>query len=237
MKAVILAGGKGTRLRPYTTVFPKPLMPVGGKPILEILIRQLRAQGFTEVTLTAGYLGELIMAFFGDGGKFGVRITYSKEEEPLGTAGGLGLIKAELREDFLMINGDVLSTLDYAGLLRSHSSGGALATISLKKRQIRMDFGVIELDEHTSQITGYAEKPVIEKLVSMGAYALSPAALEYVTPGQYLDFPDLIRRLLANGKTVKGHVYDGYWLDIGRPDDYEQANKDIEEIYVKLGIA
>jgi NDP-sugar pyrophosphorylase family protein len=235
MKAVILAGGKGTRLKPYTTVFPKPLMPIDDKPILEIVVRQLKSHGFDEAIVTVGHLAELIMTFFGDGSKLGIKIKYSREDKPLGTAGGLGLIKKkELKETFLMMNGDVLTTLDFSDLVNYHKRNGAIATIALKKRDVKIDFGVVEIDDGNS-IVGYKEKPEIDYLVSMGVYAFEPLVLEYIKPNEYLDFPDLIKKLISNGETVKGYVYDGYWLDIGRPDDYERANREIGEIYGKLG--
>jgi NDP-sugar pyrophosphorylase family protein len=233
MKAVILAGGKGTRLNPYTTVFPKPLMPINDKPILEIVIRQLKSHAFDEVIITVGHLAELIMTFFGDGGKFGVKIEYSREDKPLGTAGGLGLIKNELNETFLMMNGDVLTTLDFSDLVTYHKRNGAIATIALNKRDVKIDFGVVELADSNS-IVEYNEKPKIDYLVSMGVYVFDPKVLEYIRPNEYLDFPDLIKELISNGETVKGYTYDGYWLDIGRPDDYERANREIDKIYPQL---
>lgn len=236
MKAVILAGGKGTRLKPYTTVFPKPLMPLGDKPILEIIIRQLKAQNFKEIILMVGYLGELIMAFFGDGSKFGVNIKYSKEEQPLGTVGGLSLIRNELKDTFLMVNGDTLTTLNFSDLIEYHRRSDAMATIALKKRPVRIDFGVIEVNESTNEVKGYTEKPTLESFVSMGVNALRPDILQYIEHGKYMDFPNLVQNLLVAKKQVKGYVFDGYWLDIGRPDDYERANAEIEEIYSKLGI-
>jgi len=236
VKAVILAGGKGTRLRPYTTVLPKPLMPIGERPILEILIRQMSAKGFKDIIVTTGYLAELIMTFLGDGSKFGVKIKYSKEANPLGTAGGLGFIKDDLSGDFLMVNGDLLTTLNFADLVDYHRKNQAVATIALKKRQIHIDFGVIELEGSTNNIKGYAEKPTMESFVSMGVYVLNTDVLKYIKPDEYLDFPNLIQILMAAGQTVKGYVFDGYWLDIGRPDDYEKANTDIQDIHRMLGI-
>jgi NDP-sugar pyrophosphorylase family protein len=233
MKAVILAGGKGTRLKPYTTVFPKPLMPINDKPILEIVIRQLKSHGFDEVIITVGHLAELIMAFFGDGSKFDIKIKYSREDKPLGTAGGLGLLKQELNETFLMMNGDVLTSLDYSDLTDYHNRNGAIATIALNKREVDIDFGVVELDNDNS-IVGYNEKPKINYLVSMGVYVFEPEILKYVGPNEFLDFPDLVKKLISNGEIVKGYVYDGYWLDIGRPEDYERANREIEKIDDKL---
>ncbi len=233
MKVVILAGGKGTRLKPYTTVFPKPLMPIGDKPILEIVIMQLKSYGFDEVIIAVGHLAELIMTFFGDGSKVGVKIKYSREDTPLGTAGGLGLLKKELNETFLMMNGDVLTTLDFSDLVNYHKRNGAIATIALKKRDVKIDFGVVEIEDGNS-IVEYKEKPKIEYLVSMGVYAFEHKVLEYIRPNEYLDFPDLIKKLISNGQTVKGYVYEGHWLDIGRPDDYEKANKNIGTIHDKL---
>lgn len=237
MKAVILAGGKGARLRPYTTVFPKPLMPIGDKPILEIIIRQLESQGFKEIILMVGHLGELIMAFFGDGSKFGVNIRYSKEEQPLGTVGGLGLIKDQLDDTFLLVNGDTLTTLNFPDFIDYHKRNGATATVALKERQVNIDFGVVEINRSNNAVKGYTEKPSLDTLVSMGVSALQPDVLEFIKPNEYLDFPNLIQNLIANGKNVKGYIFDGYWLDIGRPDDYERANMEIEEIEDKLGIS
>lgn len=235
MQAVILAGGKGTRLKPYTTVFPKPLMPINDKPILEIVIQQLQSHGFDEIILAVGHLSELIMAFFGDGSKFGVKIKYSKEDKPLGTVGGLGLIKEQLNETFLMMNGDVLTTLDFSDLVNYHKRNRAISTIALNKRQVHIDFGVIESDNN-NRIFKYTEKPKIDYLVSMGVYVFDKRVLEHIEPNCYLDFPDLIKKLIAKGETVKGYLYDGYWLDIGRPDDYERANNEIDGIYYQLGI-
>ena len=229
MKTVILAGGKGTRLKPYTTVFPKPLMPIGDMPILEIILRQLKSQGLTDITITTGHLSELIMNFFGDGSNLGVNIDYSKEDQPLGTAGGLGLIKEKLKDTFLMINGDTLTTLNIFELINYHQRNGAIATIALKKRDVYIDFGIVELDSNNS-VKGYIEKPSIEHLVSMGIYVFEPRVLEYIKVGERLDFPDLTKTLLSKGEVVKGFVFDGYWLDIGRPEDYERANEEIEEI-------
>ena len=236
MKAVILAGGKGTRLRPYTTVFPKPLMPIGDKPILEIIIRQLEAQGLREIIILVGHLPELIMAFFGDGSKFGVNIKYSKEEQALGTAGGLSLIKDELDDSFLIINGDTLTDFNYSDFLHYHQRNGAIATVALRERNIKIDFGVVEVDNRNNNVKSYTEKPTHNKLVSIGISAMRNDVLEFITPNIYLDFPQLIQTLLTVGKTVKGYIFTGYWLDIGRPDDYEKANMDIDGLYSKLGI-
>ncbi|WP_367357938.1 NDP-sugar synthase [Methanothrix sp.] len=236
MKAVILAGGLGTRLKPYTTVFPKPLMPIGESPILEIIVKQLKAKGFNEITLAVGHLSELIMAFFNNGSKYGLKIEYSKEEKKLGTAGGLGLLKNKLEDDFLVMNGDVLTGLDFSEFLEFHKKTGSIATIALNRRHVDIDFGVVELDENRTLI-GYIEKPKIDYLVSMGVYAFNESILEYIPSHEYLDIPDLMKRLLSEGEKVNGFIHDGYWLDIGRPDDYIKANEDIQKIYRELGVS
>jgi NDP-sugar pyrophosphorylase family protein len=236
VKAVIIAGGKGTRLRPYTTAFPKPLMPIGDKPVLEIIVRQLKAQGFNEIVMLVGYLCELIMAYFGDGSKFNVNITYCREERSLGTVGGLSLIKRELDGAFLTINGDTLTNLNFLDLVRSHNSNHAIATIALKERQLPVNFGVVEMDGG-NEIKGYTEKPNIVNLVSMGVNAFSSQVMQYIGLNGYLDFPNLIQNLIVDGQVVKGYVFDGYWLDIGSRDDYERANTEIEKINGILGIS
>jgi len=233
MKAVILAGGKGTRLAPYTVAFPKPLMPIGEHPILEIVIKQLRYHGFKEIILAVGHLAELIMTFFGDGSKYGVKIKYSRENTPLGTAGPLGLLKEELRDTFLVMNGDVLSSLNYHSFVEYHKKNKSHATIALAKRGVEIDFGVIEVDGK-EDVIGYTEKPNIEYLVSTGIYLFEPEVLDYIKPKKKMDLPDLIRELIKDGSKVKGYVNDAYWLDIGRPEDYEKANADFEKLKEKF---
>jgi len=220
-KAVVLAGGKGTRLAPYTTVFPKPLMPLGETPILEIVLRQLMRAGFRDVTLAVGHLASLIEAYFGNGDRVGLSLRYSREDEPLGTAGPLALIDG-LDEPFLVMNGDVLTTLDYGFFLADHIASGAVATISTFRRTQTVDFGVIETDAQ-GMVSGYREKPRSEYLVSMGVSALSPEALEVVTPGERLDVPEFMLRLVDAGQPVRSSLFDGYWLDIGRHDDFALA--------------
>lgn len=227
MKAVILAGGKGKRLAPYTTVFPKPLMPIGDMPILEVVLRQLKHHGCNDITLAVGHLPELLMAFFGDGSKWGMTIRYSREEQPLGTAGPLALI-AGLDETFLVMNGDVLCDIDYSELVASHKRQGAMATVASYVRTVRIDFGVLETDaDHF--IKEYCEKPSFTYQVSMGIYVFEPEVLQYIEPGRYLDFPDLVKLLISKGHKVAAHPFSGYWLDIGRPDDYERAVNEFEQ--------
>ena len=187
-----------------------------------------------DIVIAIGYLGELIMNFFGDGSHYGVNIRYSKEDKPLGTVGGLDLIRGDINETFLLINGDTLTTLEFTDLIDYHTKNGAVSTIALKKRDVQIDFGVVNID-NSNCIERYTEKPAIDYLVSMGVYIFEPEVLEYIGSGERLDFPDLVERLISSGKKVKGFVFDGYWLDIGRAEDYERANKEIETLGRILG--
>ncbi len=228
MKAVILAGGKGTRLAPYTRVFPKPMLPIGDKTILEILLLQLKRAGVDEVILTVGHLAGLMRAFFADGSQYGLKIGYGYEPKPLGTAGPLAQVSG-LEETFIVTNGDVLTTLDIADLLRFHKEHGGVATIASHHRKVHIDLGVIETT-YDHLITDYVEKPTIDYLVSMGIYVFEPEVLAYIPKGEYLDFPVLVKKLLADGKPVAAYPFEGYWQDLGRPDDYEQAVEDFDEM-------
>jgi NDP-sugar pyrophosphorylase family protein len=221
MRAVILAGGKGTRLAPYTTVLPKPLLPVGEMPILEIVIRQLERYGFNDLTLAVGYLAELLMAYCGDGSKFGVKLDYSREQQPLGTAGPIASI-SNLNETFLVMNGDLLTTIDYGAMLKYHHERGALATIACYQRDVKIDLGVIETDSD-NWVSNYIEKPTYHYTVSMGIYIFEPAILNYIPSNQHLDLPQLVLNLIKAEKKVNVFKFNGYWLDIGRHDDYELA--------------
>lgn len=233
VKALILAGGKGRRLLPYTTTIPKPLVPIGDHAILEIVVKQLKSNGFNEIIMATGHLGELIMAFFEDGQEYDVKIKYTKEAKPLGTAGPLAQIKDDIDDSFLMMNGDILTTLDYSELIKYHKEREGIATVALKKREVNIDFGVTEINKD-KEIVNYTEKPTHDYLVSTGVYVFDKRIFEYVNPDEYLDFPDLVLKLLKNHEKINGYIFDGYWLDIGRPDDYERANREIEEIYDKL---
>ena len=232
MRAVILAGGKGSRLLPYTTVIPKPLMPVGNKPILELIVRQLKRYGFSRVTMAVGHLAELVEAYFGNGQKYGIDIDYSREDEPLGTIGSLCLIDG-LDETFLVMNGDVLTDLDYLKLLDFHKKQQAVATIGTYNKDFNVDLGVLEMDEY-SRLKQYIEKPTLKYNVSMGIYVFEPEILSFIKPNAYLDFPDLILSLIEAGKEVVGFPFDGYWLDIGRHEDYVRAQEEFENIKEKL---
>lgn len=222
MQAVILAGGKGTRLKPYTTTFPKPLMPIDDLPILEIVLRQLAHYGFRHVVITTGHLGEMIRLFCGDGSRWGLRIEYSQEDSPLGTAGPIALLSERLEDHFLVMNGDLLTTMDYRQLLLTHMAGGTLATVSLYQRQVKIDFGVVD-EAPPGYLSDYREKPTFDFSVSMGVNALSRGALTYMTRGEHLDIPELMLRLGRSGQRVACHRPVCYWLDIGRSEDYQIA--------------
>ncbi|GAA2450753.1 nucleotidyltransferase family protein [Streptomyces glaucus] len=223
MHAVILAGGKGVRLRPYTTALPKPLVPIGDQhAILEIVLRQLSAAGFTRCTIAIGHLGEIIRAYVGDGAQWGMRIDYATEESPLGTMGPLLTLRERLPEHFLVMNGDVLTDLDYADVLRRHETSGAPLTIATYARKVHIDFGVLTTD--ASRVVAFTEKPSIDYRVSMGVYGVSRSALDGYTPGLPLGFDELVLDLLAAERPPHAYEFDGYWLDIGRPDDYDRAN-------------
>lgn len=224
MKAVVLAGGKGARLAPYTRILPKPLMPIGDMPILEVLLRQMKRAGIDDIILTVGHLAQLLRTFFMDGGQWGLNISYSYEQTPLGTAGPLSLIKG-LDSTFLVTNGDVLTTLDLEALLAFHRAQKSIATIAVHRRQIKIDLGVVQWDGGDC-IGGYIEKPTYDYTVSMGIYVFEPRILDYIPFNMYLDFPDLVLKLIAAGERVSGYRFDGYWMDLGRPDDYAQASKD-----------
>ena len=231
-RAVVLAGGLGMRLRPYTTVLPKPLMPIGDRPILDIIVRQLRHAGFERLTVVTGHLAELIEAFFGDGEKYGIAIDYYREDEPLGTVGALALLDG-LDEDFLVMNGDVLTDLAYGEFLEQHRASGAAASVAAHRREVQVSLGVLQFEDEgdADRLTGYIEKPTYHYEVSMGVYAFSPRAIGLIEAGQRLDFPDLVLRLLEAGETVRARRSENdYWLDIGRHDDYETAMDEFERM-------
>lgn len=228
MKAVILAGGKGTRLAPYTHILPKPLMPIGDMPIMELLLWQLQRAGVKDVVLTVGHLSELLRAFFNDGEKWALNISYSYEDAPLGTAGPLSLIDG-LNETFIVANGDVMTTLDLKELLAFHKEQGGVATIATHKRQVKINLGVVQVNGG-NEITGYIEKPTYDYTVSMGIYIFEPDVLQFIPHNAYLDFPDLVLKLIAAGEKVVAFPFEGYWKDLGIAGDYEQATQDFEQM-------
>ncbi|MGB2753635.1 MAG: sugar phosphate nucleotidyltransferase [Phycisphaerae bacterium] len=232
MRAVILAGGKGTRLRPYTATLPKPLVPVGDRSILDIVLMQLNRAGVTRVTMAVSHLAQLIMAYFGDGGRLGLQIDYSLEDTPLSTIAPLKLIK-DLPETFFVMNGDVLTDLDFGALYRDHVGHDADITVATFERDARIDFGVLHSDDRR-RIVGFEEKPTYHFSVSMGVYVISRRLLDIVPEAVPFGFDDLMHACLARGRNARTYPHAGYWLDIGRPDDYEEANAKAEELMARL---
>jgi NDP-sugar pyrophosphorylase family protein len=224
VRVVVLAGGTGTRLRPLTAVFPKPLMPLGDKPVVELLLRQLASHKLRHITLSTGYLAPLMKAVVGDGSQYGVEVSYSHEEQPLGTAGPLTLVRDALTEPFMVMNGDLLTTLSFTKMLAHHQHQQADVTLGLYRRDVAIDFGVIETDE-LGEYVGYREKPTYHYDVSMGVYAMSRSVLEHVPHGTRLDMPDLVRSIHRAGGRVACYRENCFWLDIGRMDDYSLAQE------------
>lgn len=234
MKAVILAGGKGTRLRPYTTVLPKPLMPLGEFPVIEVLIRQLAQYGIRDIILSVGYLAELLRAYCGDGSRWDVKISYSLEEKPLSTIAPLLLVREQLTETFLVMNGDVLSDLDFRAFETFHRERQALATVASHRRRVTIDFGVIHTDPD-GRIVNFLEKPQYDYFVSMGIYLFEPAILRYIPDnGQPFGFDNLMHTLTRNHARVHTYPHEGFWLDIGRAEDYERAAEEFEGHWDRL---
>ena len=224
-RAVVLAGGQGTRLRPYTITFPKPLMPIGETPILEIVIRQLVSHGFRRITLAVSHQAALIQTFCGDGSRWGARVDYSLEPRPLGTMGPLRLIE-DLPENVLVMNGDVLTDLDYGDFFDWHCREGAGLSIGAIEREQYVDFGVLSSNSH-DEVVGFQEKPTLRYLVSMGIYGLNRSVLDWLPQGEPFGFDQLVLRLLEAKQRIMVRRHPGYWLDIGRPEDFERATEDV----------
>jgi NDP-mannose synthase len=236
MRAIILAGGRGTRLRPYTTLIPKPLVPLGGKySILEIVIMQLARSKFTHITLAVNHLSHLIRAYFGDGTRLGVRLDYSLEESELSTIGPLTLID-NLPENFLVMNGDILCDLDYQAFYDSHVKSGSRISVSAYRRQVEIDFGVLRYDAE-GRLNEFQEKPIYDFDVSMGIYCINRSVIESLSRGAKYGFDNLMIDGLANKQRIDIRPFSGYWLDIGRPDDYAYADENFTELSAKLGIS
>lgn len=231
-KVVILCGGKGTRLRPYTYTIPKPMLPLGRKPILEYVINHLKSHGFTDLLLTVGYLKERIMEYFGDGSRFGVKLTYYTEEESANTAGSIIPTKNEISETFMVVMGDHLSRVNLSDVWDYHKEKGGIATIALKRMGMPLEYGIAELNEK-GRIMGFREKPIIENLVNAGVYIFEPRIFDYIKEKD--DFAqNVFPRLLENNESIYGFVFDEYWVDIGRVQDYENINRIISIIDTML---
>ncbi|MEF8722500.1 MAG: sugar phosphate nucleotidyltransferase [Candidatus Accumulibacter delftensis] len=235
MRAVILAGGKGVRLRPYTTLIPKPMVPLGGKiSILEVILQQLKQSGFSHVTLAVNHLSNLIMAYFGDGSRWGLKLDYSVEDEPLSTIGPLTLID-DLPDNFLVMNGDILCDLDYRTFFDAHVAARADVSVSVYKRETEVDFGVLKYDQDMV-LQEFQEKPRIMFDVSMGIYCLAKRVVEKLPRGCAYGFDNLMIDGIRQKSNIRISPFDGYWLDIGRADDYEYADQNFEQLAEKLGI-
>lgn len=224
MKAVIMAGGKGTRLEPYTKNVPKPLLTIGDQAIVDIVIQQLRRSGVGRVTMAVGHRAELIQLHIGNGSRYGLEIEYHREGNPLGTAGPLALIQG-LSETFIVANGDILTTLDFSELVRTHRESGSCVTVAVQPRTTSIDLGVVELDGG-NRVIAYREKPETPYLVGMGVYAVEPRAIGVMEPGRPMEFPDLINILIARGEKVGAYSFDGYWRDLGSIGEYEAAKSE-----------
>lgn len=221
MKVVIQCGGLGSRLRPYTMVLPKPLMPVKSKPVLELLLKWLRRNDVQEVFITTGYLGHIIKSFCGDGSQWAMQINYTQENEPLGTIGPLGLLRDQLDDTFLVINGDVLTDLSLHAFIEAHRRQRGLVTVATAQRKTKIDFGVIE--QVSSRIVGFKEKPILSNLMSMGIYCMQPDVLKHIPENVPFGFDDLILAMLGRGLPAYTFQHDGLWLDIGRVEDFQSA--------------
>lgn len=226
LSAVVMAGGFGKRLMPLTETVPKPMLPVGERPLLERTIDQLRGAGIREVHLTTHYLPDSIVGHFGDGEAFGVRISYATEDEPMGTAGGLRLIPRP-NGPFLVINGDILTRVSYQKMLRFHRKHSAMLTVGIRAHEVEVPFGVVECDD--VRVMDLTEKPRIRLLVNAGIYLLEPGAWDLIPAGRRFDMTDLIRRLLGEGEVVVGFPIIEYWQDVGRHEDYSRAQEDVRD--------
>ena len=225
-RAVLLAGGKGTRLRPYTLTMPKPLVPIGDMPIIEIIIRQLVKFGFEHITITVNHMADMIKEFCGDGSKWGIKIDYSLETKPLSTMGPLKLI-SDLPENFLVMNGDVLTDIDFSDFYNEHVNKESIFTISAYERDHKVDYGVLESNEE-NKLVAFKEKPILHYNVSMGVYMVNRKCLDIIPEDTFYGFDHLMLDLIKNNTPAIVRPYKGYWLDIGRPDDYEQACNEFE---------
>lgn len=231
MRVVILAGGKGARLKPYTVTLPKPLVPLAEEPILKLILNNIESQGIRDFNICVNYMGDLISSYFGDGSDHNVNITYSLERKPLGTVAPIKLIK-DLPEDFVVMNGDIITDISLQALYDDHINSGAIVTVATHRRDEQVDYGVLKFDKK-GFITKFQEKPDFNFNVSMGLYVFNKRAFDYVPDDTFFGFDDLMNTLLEHGEKVKSYSYDGYWMDIGRPTDYEQADWDMR---IKLGM-
>lgn len=233
MKAIILAGGKGARLRPYTLVLPKPLMPVGGQPVIEILLKWLRRNEVADIYITLGYLGHLIKALCGDGKAWDLHIQYSEEKEALGTVGPLSLLGRDiLSETFVLVNGDLITDLNLRGFITFHKEQKSIISIAVANKKVKVDLGVLEFEKN--RVTSFKEKPTMNFHVSMGIYCMEPEILDFIPRYVPFGFDDLMHTLIAHDQTVSVYQHDGIWIDIGRAEDFERAQEMVEKNEFRL---
>lgn len=233
VKAIVLCGGKGTRLRPYTYTIPKPMLPLGKKPILEYVLQTLKNAGITDVTLAVGYLHEQIKEYFGDGKRMGLKLSYSVEKKEAGTAGSIVPLAGQFKETFVVMMGDHMSNIDIAKLVEFHRKQGGIATVALNRKGIPLEYGVADLEG--SRIARFREKPIVENLVNSGVYVFEPKIFDYIHVGD--DFAnDVFPLLLEKKEKISGFIFADYWLDIGRTTDYEQINQLISIIDLTKGM-
>ena len=223
MQAIILAGGQGTRLQPFTNIIPKPMVPINNKAIIEIVIQNLKKNGFNEIIISTNYMSDLIQTFCGDGKKYNIKIKYIKEKKMLGTIGPLKIIK-NLKENFLLINGDIITDLNINKFFKNHKKNKSIMTVSAKKIQNKIDYGVIDVNNQNS-LVAFKEKPNLNFLVSMGIYAFNQKILKYIPNNKYFGFDDLMKLMLKKNINVKIDISNKFWLDIGRYSDYIKAQK------------
>lgn len=234
-EAVVLAGGKGTRLQPFTHVLPKPLLPIEQRPILDVVLSCLTRDGCRRITLAVGHLGHMIELYCGAGERWGTEVDYFREREPLGTVGVLARLDPKPTEPFIVMNGDVLSDISFSGLVAAHADSGAELTIATFRRTVRDELGILERDQD-SRLIAYHEKPEHEYLVSMGIYVVNPSVIELVPREGPMDFPTLVQAMLDRGRLIHSHAHDGYWLDLGRPDDFARANSEFALLRERLRV-
>lgn len=227
MQAVLMAGGEGTRLRPFTSVLPKPLIPIGEISILEMVLRQLRYNFFRKIIIAVGHKAELIMAVIGDGRRFGLDVTYHQEDKPLGTLGALAYMQG-LEDNFLVMNGDICTNLNFKEFYESHVRSGAMASIGTYARCEKIELGVLTVDKLGQKIIGFQEKPTYDFLVSMGVNAFKRSIIDLIPKGEFFGFDDLMHKALKNNINIRSYQFDGLWHDIGRLDDYERMLQDFK---------
>lgn len=226
---IIMAGGLGHRLQPLTETCPKPLLRVGGKPLLETIMESFIEQGFRHFYLSVNYMAEMIMEYFGDGSQWAVEIRYLHESQRLGTAGAIGLLPVQPEEPFILMNGDILTKINMTQLLDFHQKNLGEATVCIKEQHSQLPYGVVSIDQN--RLKQIDEKPIQHFFINAGLYVFNPGVLDKVPKGVYYDIPDLLRTLLKNGQEIAVFPIREYWIDIGRFDDYERANREFAEVF------